>query len=121
MTSSRFALISLVLSTSVSLSVSSGVRGQAGSPNQDDPAGSKPKVLSPGGAGASLQSINEDYARQLLQIERQRLERLGQLAARQSPKEAAETYEQLFRLAIANDLFREAESAAKEALKLAGG
>ena len=70
-------------------------------------------------AGASLQSINEDYARQLLELERQRLERLGQLAARQSPKEAAETYEELFRLAIANNLFREAEPAAHEVLKSA--
>ena len=87
------------------------------SPNQDDPAQPKPKVLSPGGAGASLQSINDDYNRQLLQLERQRLERLGQLAARQSPKDAAETYEQMFRLAIANNLFREAEPAAKQALK----
>ena len=68
-----------------------------------------------------MQSINEDYARQLLQLERQRLERLGQLAARQSPKEAAETYEQLFRLAIANNLFREAEPAAQQVLKSASG
>ena len=45
---------------------------------------------------------------------------LSQLAARESPKEAAETYEQLFRLAIANNLFREAEPAAKHALKSAG-
>jgi len=121
MTSSRIALISLVLTMSLSLTLSRAARGQAGSPNQDDPAGSKPKVLSPGGAGASLRSLNEDYARQLLQLERQRLERLAQLASRQSPKEAAETYEQLFRLAIANNLFREAEPAAKQVLKSAGG
>ncbi len=120
MSSSRIALFGLVLSTSVSLSLSRAVQGQAGSPNQDDPAASKPKVLSPVGAGASLQSVHEDYARQLLQLERQRLERLGQLAARQSPNEAAVTYEQLFRLAIANNLFREAEPAAKVALKSAG-
>jgi peroxiredoxin len=121
MTSSRIALISLVLSTSLSLTLSVAARGQAGSPNQDDPAQPKPKVLSRGGAGASLQSINGDYARQLLQLERQRLDRLAQLAPRQSPKEAAETYEQLFRLAIANNLFREAEPAAKQVLKSAGG
>ena len=36
---------------------------------------------------------------------------------RQSPQEAAETYEQLFRLAIANNLFREAEPAAEQVLK----
>ncbi len=66
-----------------------------------------------------MQSINEDYARQLLELERQRLERLRQLASRQPPKEAAETYEELFRLAIANNLFREAEPAALEVLKSA--
>ena len=64
-----------------------------------------------------MQSINEDYARQLLELERQRLERLGQLAAHQPANEAAETYEELFRLAIANNLFREAEPAAREVLK----
>ncbi len=53
----------------------------------------------------------------LLQIEKQRLERLGQLAASQSPQDAAETYEMLFRLAIANNLFAEAEPAARQILK----
>ena len=38
---------------------------------------------------------------------------------RQPAKEAAETYEELFRLAIANNLFREAEPAALEVLKSA--
>jgi peroxiredoxin len=85
--------------------------------NQDDPALAKPKVLTPGGARATIQSINDDYNRQLLQLERQRLERLSQLAARQSPADAAGTYEQLFRLAIANNLFREAEPAAQQVLK----
>jgi thiol-disulfide isomerase/thioredoxin len=70
-------------------------------------------------SGGSLQAINEDYARQLLELERQRLERLGQLAARQPASEAAETYEALFRLAIANNLFREAEPAALQVLKSA--
>ncbi len=44
-------------------------------------------------------------------------ERLAGLALRQSPKDASETYEQLFRLAIMNNLFREAEPAAKQAVK----
>jgi peroxiredoxin len=121
MSSSRIALIGLVLATSLSLMLATAVPSQARFTNQDDPADSKSKVLTPGGAGASLQAINEDYARQLLQLERQRLDRLAQLAARQSPKEAAETYEQLFRLAIAYNLFREAEPAAKQVLKSAGG
>ncbi len=41
------------------------------------------------------------------------------MAARQAPKEATETYEELFRLAIANNLFREAEPAAHQVLKSA--
>ena len=83
----------------------------------------QPKAVLRQGAiasGETLQSINDDYNRQLLQLERQRLERLGQLAARQGPKDAAETHEILFRLAIANNLFAEAERAADRILKTAG-
>jgi peroxiredoxin len=119
MTSSRIALMGLVLSTNLAILPSSAVPCQAGSFDQDDDASSKPKVLTPGGAGSSLLSINEDYARQLLQLERQRLERLAQLAGRQTPKEAALTYEELFRSAITNNLFREAEPAAQQVLKSA--
>jgi peroxiredoxin len=116
---SRIALLGLVLSMNLAILPSSAVPCQAGSFDQDDDASSKPKVLTTGGVGSSLLSINEDYARQLLQLERQRLERLAQLAARQTPKEAALTYEQLFRAAIANNLFREAEPAAQHVLRSA--
>jgi peroxiredoxin len=94
--------------------------GELSVPGQDDPAVSKPKVLTPAGAGATLQSIQDDYNGQLLQLERQRLERLGQLALRQSPKDAAETYELLFRLAITNNLFHEAEPFAQQVSKAPG-
>jgi len=117
MTFSRIALISLALAASLAIPSSQAARGRADIPNQDDPAQPRPKVLSPGGAGATIQTINDDYNRQLLQLERQRLERLGQLAARQAAKDADETYERLFRLAVANNLFREAEPAAQQALK----
>jgi peroxiredoxin len=117
MTSSRIAVFGLVLIASLSLTRSSAALGRADSANQEDPAASKPKVLTPGEVGTSSQSINDDYVRQVLVLERQRLERLGQLAARQAPREAAETYEQLFRLAIANNLFRDAEPAAQQVLK----
>ncbi len=117
MTFSRINLIGLVLVTSLSLTHSSAASGQTRAADQDDPAGLKPKVLIPGEPGATLQSINEDYTRQLLQLERQRLDRLGKLAAHQPPNQAAETYEQLFRLAIANNLFRDAEPAAQQVLK----
>ena len=72
----------------------------------------------PGGPGGeTLRAINEDYNRQLLQLERQRLERLARLAASQPPQEAAGTYETLFRLAIANNLFAEADAVADQVLK----
>jgi peroxiredoxin/D-alanyl-D-alanine dipeptidase len=116
---SRIVLLGLVLSVNLAIWPSSAVPCQAGSLNQVDDASSKPKVLTAGGAGSTLLSINEDYARQLVQLERQRLERLAQLAARQTPKEAALTYEQLFRSAITNNLFREAEPAAQQVLKTA--
>jgi thiol-disulfide isomerase/thioredoxin len=116
MTCSRFAMF---LSTCLALVFSLTVRGQGESPRQDDPASAKPKVVRQVIPAASLQAINDDYARQLLDLERQRLERLGQLAARQSPKEAVETYEELFRVAVANNLFREAEPAAHRVLKSA--
>src|SRR5208337_4915277 len=45
-------------------------------------------------------------------LEKRRIEQLTRLAARQQPALAAATYERLFRLAIAGDLFREAEAAA---------
>jgi thiol-disulfide isomerase/thioredoxin len=120
MTCSRISLSALVLSASLTLTLLSAL-GRADSGSQDDPALPKPKVVRPIVAGGSLQAINEDYARQLLELERQRLERLGQLAARQAANDAAETYEELFRLAIANNLFREAEPAALEVLKSANG
>jgi thiol-disulfide isomerase/thioredoxin len=63
-------------------------------------------------ADESIQAIDNDYNRRLLELDRRRLEKLGQLAARQQPAEAAATYERLFNLAIAGDLFRDAEAAA---------
>ena len=119
MTCSRIALSGLILGMSLTSTLSLAVLGRTDTPSQDEPAGTKPKVVRPVVVGGSMQSINEDYARQLLELERQRLERLRQLAARQPANEAAETYEELFRLAIANNLFREAEPAALEVLKSA--
>jgi thiol-disulfide isomerase/thioredoxin len=70
----------------------------------------------PPAAGAavddSVRAITDDYDQKLLQLDRQRLERLVRLAARQKPADAAATYEHLFRLAISGNLFRDAEAAA---------
>jgi thiol-disulfide isomerase/thioredoxin len=65
----------------------------------------------------SVRTINDEYDRQVVQLDRQRLERLGRLAARQKPADAAATYEQLFRLGIAANLFREAEAVADTVVK----
>jgi thiol-disulfide isomerase/thioredoxin len=100
-----------------SLSLCQAAVSQARAQNQDEPAVKKPREARPGAAGMTIQSINQDYNSQLLQIERTRLERLAQLAKTQGPKEAAETYEVLFRLALANNLFREAEPFADQVLK----
>ncbi len=115
MTACRIALFGLFCGTSLGIgnAASFGDAVQTG----DEPAQPKPKVIAVGGQAASVQAINEEYARQLLQLERQRLQRLAQLAAAQPPKEAAETYEQLFRLAISTNLFTEVEPAAELVLK----
>ena len=112
MTAFRLGLLGLLCA--INISPSYAAVSTSGSQGADGPPQPEPRVLGPVG---SLQSIHEDYARQLLAIERQRLQRLGQLAARQAPKDAAETYEHLFRLAITNNLFAEAEPAAKQVLK----
>jgi thiol-disulfide isomerase/thioredoxin len=80
------------------------------------PEPSTPNVLRPSASVESIKSINDDYNQQLLLLDRRRLERLERLAARQNPADAAATYEQLFRLAIAGNLFRETETAAKTVL-----
>ena len=64
----------------------------------------------------SIKAIDDDYARQLLGLERRRLASLERLAAEQKPVDAAATYEKLFRLAIAANLFGDAEPAAKAVL-----
>jgi thiol-disulfide isomerase/thioredoxin len=68
-------------------------------------------------AAESAQAIDDEYNRQVLELGRRRLEQLAQLAAGQQPAEAAATYERLFRLAIADDLFTTAEPAAGKVLE----
>jgi thiol-disulfide isomerase/thioredoxin len=64
-----------------------------------------------------LKAIDDKYDRELLQLDQRRLEALAALAASQKPDRAANTYERLFRLAIAGDLFRDAEAAAAKVLE----
>ena len=117
MTTSRIALIGLVAGVSLSFHGAVSVAQQVGSSQARSP---QPRDLVPHGP-ETVQSITDDYNRFLLQLETQRLTRLTNLAARQSPQDAVQTYETLFRLAIANNLFTEAEPAAVQVLKSPGG
>jgi hypothetical protein len=76
------------------------------------PAAGRPLPATDG----DIKAIDDDYDRQMLGLERRRLERLSQLAARQKPADAAATYERLFRLAAAANLFGDAEAAANAVL-----
>ena len=76
----------------------------------------KKATAAPAAAGDSVKSIDDEYDQELLRLDRRRLERLERLAAGQNPAEAAATYERLFRLAIAGNLFRDGEGAAKTLL-----
>jgi thiol-disulfide isomerase/thioredoxin len=68
-------------------------------------------------ADAALRAIDDAYNRKLHEIELERLDGLRRVAAERRPKEAAPVYEQLFRLAIANNLFVDAEPAADAVIK----
>jgi thiol-disulfide isomerase/thioredoxin len=75
------------------------------------------RVFQPPAADESVKSINDEYSQQVQVLERRRLERLGRLAARQNPADAAATYEQLFRLAAAANMYADAEQAADTVVK----
>jgi thiol-disulfide isomerase/thioredoxin len=77
------------------------------------PGASAPRISQTSRSDENLKSINDEFDQQSLLLERRRLERLERLAARQNRTDAAATYEHLFRLAINNNLFRDAEQAAK--------
>jgi peroxiredoxin len=111
--------VSLVLAAiaALPLVLSDRASVRLGALAQDEPAQPRPKVLNAGNGGASVQAIDEEYNRQLLELEKQRLAKLAQLAAQQPQKDSQETYELLFRLAISNNLFREAEPVAQQVIK----
>ena len=75
------------------------------------------RVIGAAKADDPIQAIDDEFNRQVLELGRRRLEQLGRLAAQQKPAEAAVTYERLLRLAIADDLFRDAESAAGDVIQ----
>ena len=101
------------MSLAAFLSVPASAPGQEVKKQSDPPAA---KVAGSSAVDESIKSIDDEYNQEMLRLDRRRLERLGRLAARQNPSDAAVTYEQLFRLAIAGNLFRDAEPAAKTLL-----
>jgi peroxiredoxin len=90
---------------------------QARAKHPEQAAASSPSQAASAPNDESVQAINDDYDRKLLRLDRDRLERLARLAARQKPADAAATYEQLFRLGIAANLFRDVEAAADAVVK----
>ena len=84
---------------------------------QEKAASPAPKVSGSAKVDGEIQAIDDNYNRQLLQLDQRRLEELARLAASQKPDRAAATYERLFRLAIAGDLFRDAQAAAEKVLE----
>ncbi len=81
---------------------------------QDAPASDKP-------AGPeTLETIHAAFDRGVAELERRRLAQLARLAAGQGKEEAGKTYEEYFRLVIANGLYREAEPTAERVMKSGG-
>ena len=107
--------VGMFLAAIAPLAVPRVAPGQAVGQDKTEPPTTK--VIGSAKVDGSLQAIDDDYNRQLVQLDQRRLEQLGGLAARQKPAEAAATYERLFRLAIAGDLFREVEAAAGTVIK----
>jgi thiol-disulfide isomerase/thioredoxin len=112
---SCFADKRMVLVAIASLALPSMALGQTAI--QDKAKATSPNITGSAKADVEIQAIDDDYNRQLLQLEQRRLEQLGGLASRQKPAEAAATYERLFRLAITGDLFKDAEAAAGKVIE----
>jgi thiol-disulfide isomerase/thioredoxin len=105
----------LVLLAIASLALPSMALGQTAAQDKSKP--STPNTTASAKADVEIQAIDDDYSRQLLQLDQRRLEQLGRLASQQKPDKAAATYERLFRLAIAGDLFKDAEAAAGKVIE----
>jgi thiol-disulfide isomerase/thioredoxin len=107
--------LDVVFGLTVLLALPASAPGQAGDGGR--PATQAKPAAAGAGAEESVQAINEAYERQVLELDRHRLDQLTRLAGRQEPAAAAATYEQIFRLAMAGNLFRDAEPAAAAVVK----
>jgi thiol-disulfide isomerase/thioredoxin len=86
---------------------------------QAPPAGTtKTTVIqTPKADAATAESINAEFQREVLNLERKRLQQLGRLAASQPKDQAAATYAAFFSIAISNSLYAEAEPVAEALIK----
>ena len=77
------------------------------------------QVEAPAGSPSSptIESINVEYERELIKVERHRLEQIGKLALSQPKAEAEATLDAYFRLAIAKNLYADAEPTAKRVIE----
>jgi thiol-disulfide isomerase/thioredoxin len=62
----------------------------------------------------SLEELNAHYAQQMTELDRRQIADLTALASRQTGNQAELTYQQLFRLAVARDLYDAAAKAAQD-------
>ena len=75
----------------------------------------------PGAAGLTTrEAIEAEFKRDLIRVERARIERLAALAAGQPKGEAAKTHEDIFRFAMATGLYNDAEPVAERLLRSGG-
>ena len=81
-----------------------------------------PAEAPPAQAGglATREAIEAEFRRDLIRVERARIERLAALAASQPKAEAAKTYEELFRFTMASGLYNEAEPVAERVIRSGG-
>jgi thiol-disulfide isomerase/thioredoxin len=70
------------------------------------PALAQERAVAP--ASPTIETINAEYERELLQLERHRVESLGRLALSQPRAQAVATFDACFRLAIAKNLYADA-------------
>jgi thiol-disulfide isomerase/thioredoxin len=79
------------------------------------PALSQDRAVAPG--ASTIETINAEYERELLKIERQRLESLGRLALSLPKGQADAAFDACFHLAIAKNLYAEAAPYAAKLLQ----
>jgi thiol-disulfide isomerase/thioredoxin len=75
---------------------------------------SVPKAAS---GASTIDTINAEYEAELVKLERRRLDHLGRLALSQRKDQAAATFEAYFRLAIAKNLYADADPIARKVLQ----